>query len=51
MFGGMLSGEQCCNACHEWRGSGGLDVFKCLVACCLVSSAATPSMNGKVVVV
>ena len=50
MFGGMLSGEQCCKACHEWHGSGGLDVFKCIVVCCLVSSAAKPAMNGTEVV-
>ena len=51
MFGGMLSGEQCCNACHEWHGGDGLDIFECLVACCLVSSAAKPAMISMVVVV
>ena len=29
---GMLLGEQCCNACHECHGSGGVDDFACLVA-------------------
>ena len=41
----MKSGKQCCEACHESHRSGGIDVFRCVAVCCLVSSAEKPAMN------
>ena len=45
-YDGMKSGDQCCRACHEAHGSDGVDIVRCVVACCLVSSAAKLAMNG-----